>query len=182
VRVIVATNRDLEGMVHAGTFRQDLYYRLNVVSLQVPPLRERPEDIRLLADHFLQKFAQENQREMIGFDENVQKAFLNYSWPGNVRELANAVESAVIMSTGSIILPEDLSKHFLSSDNRNSSGTTALETAESGRPLKELVKEFERQTIIQALERNNNNRVKTARELGISRRSLLYKLQEYGIA
>jgi two-component system response regulator AtoC len=182
VHVIVATNRDLEGMVRAGSFRQDLYYRLNVVRLQVPPLRERPEDIRLLADYFLQRFAQENQREIVGFDESVLKAFLNHAWPGNVRELANAVESAVIMSTGSIILPEDLSKHFFSSDNHNSLGTTASDATESGRPLKELVKEFERQTIMQALERNKNNRVKTARELGISRRSLLYKLQEYGIA
>jgi two-component system, NtrC family, response regulator AtoC len=181
VRVIVATNRDLEAMVRAGAFRQDLYYRLNVVSLRVPPLRERPEDIRLLAEHFLQRFARENQREIVGFEESVIKAFLAHAWPGNVRELANAVESAVIMSTGNMILPEDLSKHFFSSDLRAASGRPASDATESGRPLKELVKEFERQTIVQALERNKNNRVKTARELCISRRSLLYKLQEYGI-
>jgi two-component system response regulator AtoC len=180
VRVIVATNRDLEGMVRAGTFRQDLYYRLNVVNLRVPALRERHEDIRLLADHFLQKFAAENQREIIEFDENVMHALINYAWPGNVRELANAIESAVIMSTGSIILLEDLPQNIIVSEMK----TPAGETPESGEPsksLKETVKEFERQTIIQALDRNSGSRVKTARELGISRRSLLYKLQEYDI-
>jgi two-component system, NtrC family, response regulator AtoC len=181
VHVIVATNRDLEGMVRAGAFRQDLYYRLNVVSLHVPPLRQRPEDIRLLADHFLQKFANENGREIFGFDEDVLAALLHYSWPGNVRELANAIESAVIMSTGSIILPEDLPKYICSSDHRNIPGSEAPDTVETARPLKEMVKEFERQAIIQALERNHGNRVQTARELCISRRSLLYKLQEYGI-
>jgi two-component system response regulator AtoC len=181
VHVIVATNRDLEGMVRAGTFRQDLYYRLNVVSLQVPPLRERPEDIRLLADYFLQKFANENGGEIIDFDESVPATLLHYPWPGNVRELANAIESAVIMSTGSIIFAEDLPKHICSSDQRNVSGVPAPEAGATARPLKEMVKEFERQAIIQALECNHGNRVQTARELGISRRSLLYKLQEYGI-
>jgi two-component system, NtrC family, response regulator AtoC len=180
VRVIVATNRDLEGMVRAGTFRQDLYYRLNVVNLRVPALRERPDDIRLLADHFLQKFAFENQREIIGFDDNVHQTLLNYAWPGNVRELANAVESAVIMSTGSVILLEDLPRNIISSELKPHSEAVP-ESGETPKSLKETVKEFERQSIIQALDRNNGSRVKTARELGISRRSLLYKLQEYGI-
>jgi two-component system response regulator AtoC len=180
VRIIVATNRDLDAMVRAGAFRQDLYYRLNVVNLRVPALRERRDDVRLLADHFLQKFASENQREIIGFDENVLQALLNYSWPGNVRELANAVESAVIMSTGSIILLEDLPQNIISSELKSPSAA-ARDSGDTSRLLKEMVKEFERQTIIQALDRNNGSRVKTARELGISRRSLLYKLQEYGI-
>lgn len=182
VRVIVATNRDLESMVRASTFRQDLYYRLNVVNLQVPPLRDRPEDIRLLANHFLQKFAADNEREVINFDENTLEILLKYSWPGNIRELANAVESAVIMSTGSVILPEDLPRQIVCGERRSQSGTETPETVDHVRPLKEIVKDFERQVIAQALERNQENRVKTARELGISRRSLLYKLQEYGIS
>ncbi|NPU85845.1 MAG: acetoacetate metabolism transcriptional regulator AtoC [Syntrophaceae bacterium] len=182
VRVIVATNRDLESMVRAGTFRQDLYYRVNVVSLHVPPLRERPEDIRLLADHFLQRFAAENNRDILSFDDDAYQVLMGYGWPGNVRELANAVESAVIMGTGSVILSEDLPRHVLGGERRDGHETEAQETAESQRPLKEMVKEFERQAILQALERNQENRVRTARELGISRRSLLYKLQEYDIS
>lgn len=181
VRVIVATNRDLEAMVRAGTFRQDLYYRLNVVNLRVPSLRERHSDIRLLADHFLQKFASDNRREIIGFDENVLQALLNYSWPGNVRELANAVESAVIMSTGNIILLEDMPHNIVSSELTPLSGAIPQST-KSAKTLKETVKEFEQKTITQALERNKGSRARTARELGISRRSLLYKLQEYGIS
>lgn len=182
VRLIVATNRDLDGMVKTGTFRHDLYYRLNVVNLQVPPLRERPEDIRLLAEHFLQRFSLENQREIINFDKKALESLLNYSWPGNVRELANAVESAVIMSVGNVILPEDLPKHIISTEHRSPAEEEIPETVENVRPLKEMVKEFERQAILQVLERNQGNRVKTARELNISRRSLLYKLQEYNIS
>jgi len=182
VRVIVATNKNLESMVRSSSFRQDLYYRLNVVNLHVPPLRERPEDIRLLAHHFLQKFASENQREMIQFDESTLEILSSYTWPGNVRELANAVESAVIMSTGSVILPEDLPRQIVIGEHRNLSPTETPEVADNVRPLKEIVKDFEKQVITQALERNQENRVKTARELGISRRSLLYKLQEYSIS
>ncbi|PKN35999.1 MAG: two-component system response regulator [Deltaproteobacteria bacterium HGW-Deltaproteobacteria-19] len=181
VRVIVATNRDLESMVRADTFRQDLYYRINVVSLHVPPLRERPEDIRLLADHFLQRFATENNREIVTFDDDAYQALMGYGWPGNVRELANAVESAVIMSTGSMIFSEDLPKQILGGERRMAEAD-APDIQENQRPLKEMVKEFERLAILQALERNQENRVRTARELGISRRSLLYKLQEYDIS
>jgi two-component system, NtrC family, response regulator AtoC len=182
VRILVATNKKLEHMVRTLAFRQDLYYRLNVVNLQAPPLRERPEDIRLLANHFLQKFAADNQREVINFDETTLEILSNYNWPGNIRELANAVESAVIMSTGSVILPEDLPRHIINEDRHSNYGTEAADTTEAIRPLKEIVKDFEKQVIIQTLERNKENRVKTARELGISRRSLLYKLQEYGIS
>ncbi len=182
VRVIVATNRDLEGMVRVGTFRQDLYYRVNVVNLRVPPLRERPEDIRLLAEHFLQRFATENNREIASFDDDTLRMLAGYAWPGNVRELANAVESAVIMSTGSVILCEDLPKQVLDAERRVAPDAEMQEAAGSARPLKEMVKEFERQAILQALQRNQENRVRTARELGISRRSLLYKLQEYDIS
>ena len=181
VRLIVATNRDLESMVKTGAFRQDLYYRLNVVNLQVPALRERPEDIRLLAEHFLQRFSAENEREIYKFDDGALSCLLNYRWPGNIRELANAVESAVIMSVGSIILPEDLPKSIMSAARRSAAEADVPETAEDARPLKEMVREFERQVIVQALDRNQGNRIKTARELGISRRSLLYKRQEYNI-
>lgn len=182
VRVIVATNRDLEGMARSGEFRQDLYYRLNVVSLCVPPLRERPEDVRLLADHFLQKYAAENRRDIIGFDEAAREAMLRYPWPGNVRELANAIERAVIMSTGTMVFTEDLPEHVWKMGMHRSIADGQPDEYADARPLREMLEEFERRVISQALERNQGNRAKTARELGISRRSLLYKLQEYSIS
>jgi len=182
VRVIVATNRNLEIMVKIGEFRQDLYYRLNVVSLWMPPLRERPEDIRLLTDHFLQKFAIENQKDIVDFDEAARGAMLHYPWPGNVRELANAVESAVIMCTGTMIVVEDLPKHVWKMETQSTATERQEDTCCKSSSLRELLEEFESRVITQALERNQGNRAKTARELGISRRSLLYKLQEYSIS
>jgi len=179
MRVIVATNRNLESMVKNGEFRQDLYYRLNVVNLSMPPLRERPEDIRLLADHFLQKFASENQKDVVGFDESARDAMQRYPWPGNVRELANAVERAVIMGTGTLIFVEDLPDHVWKSE---SPGVVNDHPAGNVSSLRELLEDFESRVIAQALERNQGNRAKTARELGISRRSLLYKLQEYNLS
>ena len=180
VRVVVATNKNLGEMVRQGQFRQDLYFRLNVVALRTVPLRERPEDIRLLASHFLQRFAAENQVDVAGFDEQAMECLLRYGWPGNVRELSNAVEHAVVMSTGSLILPEDLPEP-ISSKAGEVPGAEAPADPQR-RPLREMISRYEAQVIADALQRNGGNRMHTAQELGISRRSLLYKLQEYGIA
>lgn len=175
IRIIAATNRNLEEMVAKGTFREDLYYRLNVVFIHVPPLRERREDIHLLADYFLHKYAQENNKTMSMFDIETCSLLADYHWPGNVRELANVVERAVIMSTGCVIFPEDLpaalSRHQI----------LAMEASSdyAGQPLKEIIKQVERNVIKQALANNNGNKVKTAKDLGMSRRSLLYKIEEY---
>jgi len=175
IRIIAATNRNLEEMVAKGTFREDLYYRLNVVFIHVPPLRERREDIHLLADYFLHKYAQENNKTMSMFDMETCSLLADYHWPGNVRELANVVERAVIMSTGCVIFPEDLpaalSRHQI----------LAMEASSdyAGQPLKEIIKQVERNVIKQALANNNGNKVKTAKDLGMSRRSLLYKIEEY---
>ena len=173
VRLVAATNRDLEAMVAAGTFRSDLFYRLNVVSLTVPPLRERVDDIAVLAAHFLRKFTAEHGREIDGFDDHALAVMQRYAWPGNVRELSNAVERAVVMSSGSTIFAEDLPLPVVVASR------AAPELA--ARTLKALLRDFEAGVIRQALERNQDNRSRTANELGISRRALLYKLHELNL-
>ena len=175
VRLVAATNRDLEAMVAAGTFRSDLFYRLNVVSLTVPPLRERVGDIAVLAAHFLRKFTAEHAREIDGFDDHALAIMQRYSWPGNVRELSNAVERAVVMSTGNTLFAEDLPLTIVQAC-RQSGGEDA-----APKLLKELVRSFEERVITGALERNQGNRSRTASELGISRRALLYKLHEFNL-
>ncbi|MBP2654385.1 MAG: atoC 3 [Firmicutes bacterium] len=180
IRVIAATNRNLEEMVSLGKFRQDLYYRLNVVCLEAPSLRERREDIELLADYFLQKYAEENNKDIIGFDQDAVKLLESYDWPGNVRELSNVVERAVIMSTGSIIFSEDLPDNLKVVKGNDLVSSFDLEIA-NGQTLKAKIKQMECMLIKEALQRNQGNRVKTAQELGMSRRSILYKIQEYEI-
>ena len=175
VRLVAATNRNLEAMVADGSFRQDLYYRLNVVNLSVPPLRQRPADIALLAQHFLRKFTAEHAREVDGLDDHALAIMQRYSWPGNVRELANAVERAVVMSTGRIIFAEDLPLPIV-----HACRPSPLDEA-GQRSLKEQVRDFETRVILQALARNQDNRSRTASELGISRRALLYKLHELNL-
>jgi two-component system response regulator AtoC len=174
VRLVAATNRNLEEMVAAGSFRSDLYYRLNVVSLSVPPLRQRPADIPLLATHFLRKYTAEHKREIDGFDDHALAIMQRYAWPGNVRELSNAVERAVVMSSGRSIFSEDLPLPIVQASRPVPAGQTA-----APKSLKEQVLGFETRVIVQALERNKGNRSRTASELGISRRALLYKLHEF---
>jgi len=182
VRVIVATNKNLEELVRQNLFRQDLYFRLNVVTLRTIPLRERPEDVRLLAGHFLQRFAAENQIDVTGFDDRAVECLLRYPWPGNIRELSNAVERAVVMSTGSLIFPEDLPEQIGCAAACREEPDEPVAAAGDGLTLRAKISEYEARVIAEALARNAGNRVKTAQELGISRRSLLYKLQEYGIS
>jgi len=182
VRVIVATNKNLEALVQDGSFRQDLYFRLNVVSLRTIPLRERPEDIRLLAEHFLQRFAAENKVEALAFDDRTVEAMLRYSWPGNVRELGNAVERAVVMSTGRLIFPEDMPEQVTRSATEPVESGEAMPLPQPGQTLREIISQYEAKVIADSLQRNGGNRMRTAHDLGISRRSLLYKLQEYDIS
>lgn len=174
VRLVAATNRNLEEMVAAGTFRRDLYYRLNVVNLAVPPLRQRPTDIPLLANHFLRKYTAEHGLEIDSFDDHALAIMQRYSWPGNVRELSNAVERAVVMSTGSTIFAEDLPLPIVQACRQ----TPANEQEQT---LKELVHGFEAKIIVRTLGKNQGNRSRTATELGISRRALLYKLHELNL-
>ncbi|WP_371373549.1 sigma 54-interacting transcriptional regulator [Sporomusa aerivorans] len=180
IRVLAATNRNLAEMVKQGTFRQDLYYRLNVVCLSAPPLRERREDIELLAGFFLQKFAAENEKTILSFDPEVLQLMENYAWPGNVRELANVIERAVIMSTGSRIFREDLPGQLVHDSGNVRTEALVLEKPQAS-TLKEMIKKVECMLIKDALQRNQGNKLKTAKMLGMSRRSILYKIQEYEI-
>lgn len=174
-RLLAATNRDLEKEVAEGRFREDLYYRLKVVTLRIPPLRERPGDIPQLVDHFLQVFAQEHGRPAKRVSAAAGELLLRYPWPGNVRELRNAIESAVIFSQGEEILPVDLGAEIRD--------TTAPVPA--GLPVQPLgvdprtMADIERSAILETLERTGGHRAKAADILGIGLRTLQRKLKEY---
>jgi DNA-binding NtrC family response regulator len=165
-RILAATNRNLEEEVKAGRFREDLFYRLNVVELNIPSLRERPEDILPLASAFIAEFTRGKAR----FASSVTDCLTRYSWPGNVRELRNAMERAALLSLGDLILPEHLPARV----------RAATESAPAAEPQDaERLAEIERQAIFQALRKHDFNRTETAKALGISRRALIYKLQRF---
>lgn len=163
-RIIAATNRNMEEEVKAGRFREDLYYRLNVVELNIPPLRERPEDIIPLASMFLAEFTGDRAR----FASAVAECLRRYPWPGNVRELRNVMERAALLCRGDVVLPEHLPTRI----------RAVVEAPNHARETNtHKLEEIERQTILETLRRCNYNRSETARALGISRRTLVYKLQ-----
>ena len=167
VRVISATNRDVKQAVANGQFREDLYYRLNVVNIELPPLRQRREDIPLLAQHFLKKFAVENQKEITDFSPEATDFLLKYEWPGNVRELENAIERAVILAKNSCIEVADLSQQNLVPTHSTSPGTN--------------LKQVEKTHIQDVLTETGGNYTKAARVLGISRMTLYNKIKAYGL-
>jgi len=171
VRVIAATNKDLKNEITAGTFREDLYYRLNVVNIHVPPLRERKDDIPLLAGAFLEEFSADNDKKMEGFDPKARAALYSYSWPGNVRELRNCIESAVVMSPGGLITIDDLPPGVR---------TSAEESIIRITPGSSLA-DAERILIRETLATQAGNKSRTAEILGIGRKTLYQKIQEYGL-
>ena len=177
VRVIAATNRNLEEAIKKGTFREDLYYRLNVVTISLPPLRERKEDIPLLVEHFLKKYNRENNKKVNSLSKEARDLLLRYEYPGNVRELENIIERAVVLCRGDTLTTQDLPLNL-----RDSKTETALERAREGRSLPDTLEEIERQLIAKALERSGGVQTKAAEELGISERVLRYKMKKYLIA
>ena len=168
IRIIAATNKNIEEEVSKGNFREDLYYRLNVVVVTLPPLNERKSDIKALADFFMEKYAKKNQRIVKGFTTEAYSALLNYSWPGNIRELENVVERAIILSGDEIISVNALP------DNLNQ-----LQFMQQDRQKMKTLKEMEKDMILMAIEEKNGNRTHAAELLGISRRTLQLKLKEY---
>jgi DNA-binding NtrC family response regulator len=166
-RILAATNRNLEEQVKAGRFRDDLFYRLNVVELHIPALRDRPEDILPLASAFITEFTKGKAR----FSSAVNDCLTRYPWPGNVRELRNAIQRAALLSMGEMILPEHLPARVRAGAGN---GPAPVEPADAER-----LGEIERQAIFQALRKHDFNRTETAKALGISRRALLYKLQRF---
>jgi two-component system, NtrC family, response regulator PilR len=180
VRVLAATNRDVEADVATGKFRQDLYYRLNVIRLNLPPLRDRPEDIPLLADRFIQRFAAEMGKQVAGFTPDGLRALTSYRFPGNVRELENVAERAVALSGSRVIglgeLPESISGHA------GAPARTLLDLPTEGLNLDDVLNEAERRLLVAALERTGGVRKRAAELLGVTFRSLRYRLQKQGLA
>jgi DNA-binding NtrC family response regulator len=178
VRIVAATNTDLQTAVQAGTFRDDLYYRLNVIVIKLPPLRERPEDVPLLAEHFIRKYCSENDREMCRLDPEALKVLMDYHWPGNVRELENVMERAVVLAPGDRITADVFPKNLTAAAAAPAQpGGVALD----GLPLKERVGNFERSLILAALDNTNWNQKKAAQMLGVNATTLSEKLKRLKI-
>jgi len=176
IRVIAATNRILPTMVNDGTFRDDLYYRLNVGAIQLTPLRERIEDIEPLVGHFTGICNEKLGRSIAGVSPQVMTILMRYQWPGNVRELANVIERAMVVAKGSVILPEHLPPHLFEVR------PTAPQGGESTRLPELSLESAEREQILRALQASGGKRIEAARLLGLSRRTLYRKLDRYGIA
>ena len=180
VRVISATHRNLDVMVKEGEFRQDLYYRLHVYPIHLPPLRDRGQDISLITKHFLRRYAQEFGRGVSGFSEEALRCLLKYDWPGNVRELQNEIQRALISRfEGDLILKEDLSAHISGIDA--DSGDVMRETLNVQGTLKEMMEHLEILLLQRALEDHDHNKTQTAKTLGITREGLHKKLARYSM-
>ncbi len=176
-RVILATNQNLEELVAEGKFRQDLYYRINVINIQLPPLRERRADIPLLAEHFLKKYREETGKVVRGFTPQAMDLLQCYSWPGNIRELENAIERAVVLTRSEYIEPEDLPPTV-----RGAVPGISVQAPEPApNNLKAALQDPERRLILAALEANNWNKQRTARALGINRATLYKKMRRLGL-
>ncbi|MEJ5347823.1 MAG: sigma-54 dependent transcriptional regulator [Desulfosoma sp.] len=180
VRILAATNRDLQRMTQEGTFREDLYYRLNVVAVEVPPLRERKEDIPLLVEHFIKTFASKNKRAVRGITPRAMDLLVRYDWPGNVRELENVMERAVILLRGEYLTEAELPLHL-----QRTAASVPLTPQRQGDHEDEdpapsmTLAEMERRLIEQVLEETGGNKSEAARRLGITRRTLKLKLKKY---
>jgi len=175
VRVIVATSKDLSYEVKRGRFREDLYYRVNVVAIHLPPLRERLGDISLLAGYFIDVFNKKLKKNITGLSSDAMSLFMNYPWPGNVRELENVMERAVLLATDRLITPGELPSDLLLETNER--GLATVETLS----IKKACKSLEKKLIGKALKKTDGNRTKAAVLLEISRPTLISKIKEYGL-
>jgi two-component system NtrC family response regulator len=176
VRVIAATHRDLEEAMTQGQFREDLYYRLNVISIHLPPLRERREDIPLLVDYFLKKYSKQNQKSIADISKEARALLLRFPYPGNVRELENLIERAVVLCRGEVINTQDLPFHL-----REGKPERPWEAQKPVKSLPESLEDIERDLILKALHEHQGIQTKSAESLGISERVLRYKIKKYQI-
>jgi len=179
VRILAATNRRLEDEVGAGRFREDLYYRLNVIQIALPPLRERPEDVPLLVQHFVEKYARELGKEIGGASEEAMRRLLDHSYPGNVRELENVIERAVALSRGDTIEVDALPPSLLHPPTEGAARNSVLPA--EGANLDNLVNDYERSLLLEALGRAGGVKKRAAKLLGVSFRSFRYRLQKLGL-
>ena len=176
VRVIAATNKDLEDGIRKGTFREDLFYRLNVIPIEIPPLRKRREDIALLLEHYLHRFEKEQKRKNLSFSKEAWDLLLRYDYPGNVRELENIIQRAVIMSRGEHVTTDDLPQVV-----RLLHTESSIPDTKSTLPLTDQVDKLEKDLIFDALRTSGGNQSKAAKKLGLSERNLRYRLKKWGV-
>jgi len=186
VRVVSATNRDLEGMIEDGSFREDLYYRLNVFPILLPPLRDRADDLEVLANHFIAKFARNTNRAVRGMSADAAAKLRSYAWPGNVRELENIIERAMILVKGDHIEPDDLAfaRRPTASGQVPAVSSSAAPAAVSdggSQPLSVRLLEEEKREIANAIEKSAGNIAQAARQLGINRSTLYYRMRKHGL-
>jgi DNA-binding NtrC family response regulator len=183
VRVILASNQPLEELVARGEFRQDLYYRINVVMIQLPPLRDRMSDIPALAEHFREQKAREAAKQVIAFTDEAMNALRGYAYPGNVRELENIIERAVVLTRSTRIGVQDLPEQVVAGAQRSvvSIPHSGLRIPLTALPLHKALEEPEKQIILAALEANDWNRQKTADQLGVNRTTLYKKIKQHGL-
>jgi DNA-binding NtrC family response regulator len=175
VRIIAATNKDLEQKIKEGTFREDLYYRLNVVSINIPPLRERKEDILPLIENFIDKYCKENNKEKLEVSKEAVDVLMKYTYPGNVRELENIIERAVVLTRGKVITLNDLPMNIKGFKEEKTLGSLDEGT------LTDQVEALEKQLIFDALQQSDGNQTKAGKLLGLTERNLRYKLKKYNI-
>ncbi len=173
VRLLVATHKNLLEMIEKEMFRQDLYFRLSVVPVNLPALRERTIDIPELVNHFLKRFAEKNRKDIKGLHPESLNLLMQYTWPGNIRELENTIERAVILCLGEYIVPQELPQHLLSEDVR------AMKRSDDNEGF--TLRDMEREVIKSTLEKTGNNRSQAAKKLGVARQTLLNKIKEYGL-
>ncbi|HID97954.1 MAG TPA: sigma-54-dependent Fis family transcriptional regulator, partial [Thermodesulfobacteriaceae bacterium] len=183
VRIIAATNRDLEEEVMAGNFREDLYYRLNVIQIRMPSLKERPEDIPILVQYFLDKYSREQEKAVQGISSFAMKALMEYSFPGNVRELENIIERSIALATSSLLLPESLSlARFKEQQSKNNNFRAyEPEIPFGGLKLDQELSRIEKVFLLKALEKTGGVKTEAAQLLGLNFRSFRYRLAKYDL-
>ena len=179
VRIIAATNRDLQDMIKEGTFRQDLYYRLNVIQIQAPSLKERSEDVPLLANHFLKKYNERLDKSIQGISAEAMQILCQYSYPGNVRELENIIERTVALEPGSSILPESLPPFVNTAEGRKLASSHEIEVTEEGIDLEKIMGQLEKELLIKAMHISRGIKKRAAKILGITSRSMRYRAQKH---
>lgn len=182
VRIIAATNRDLEDMVRAGTFRQDLYYRLNVIQIRTPSLRERRDDVPILAKHFLKKYNERLHKTISGISQEALAVLKSYDYPGNVRELENIIERTVALEAGASILPESLPPFVKTTAGRREMvSSEGIEITEEGVDLDKIIGQIEKELIVKAIHAANGTKKRAAKLLGITFRSMRYRVEKYNL-
>jgi two-component system, NtrC family, response regulator PilR len=181
VRIIAATNRNLEDMVAKGTFRQDLFYRLNVIGIRTPPLRERQEDIPILAQHFLAKYNEKMNKSIASISAEAMEIMKGYNYPGNVRELENMIERTVALESGSTILPESLPPMVSTPAGRKMASSNEIEVGDAGLDLDKVMGQIEKELLIKAIHSAGGIKKKAAKLLHISFRSMRYRIEKYNL-